>query len=218
MKLLKVDLHIHTLYSGDCGTSLEKIVEAARSRGLDKIGVTDHNRLDGALALREMAPDLVIVGEEIITTHGELIAYFLKELVPPGLSPLEAIERLRAQNAVISVSHPLDRLRREAMSAAGLALVLGRVDALEVFNSRCIFPADNAKALALARERGLLATAGSDAHTAWEIGRAYVEMPPFTNRDEFVASLAQGRVVGRYSLPLIHFVSTWNRLRARLRV
>jgi predicted metal-dependent phosphoesterase TrpH len=219
MVMIKIDLHIHTIRSHDAVTLPEEVIEAVRRRGLDMVAITDHNHLDGALALREMAPDMIIVGEEIRTTAGELIAYFLEEWVPPGLPLQETIERLRAQNAFISVPHPFDRLRRGAMHVANPSEILDNVDALEVFNARCIFAADNDRALALARSQGLQMTAGSDAHIAWEIGRAYVEMPPpvpgsrvFSSRDEFAASLAQGRVVGRLTPPPIHFFSAWNRL------
>jgi predicted metal-dependent phosphoesterase TrpH len=214
--MIKVDLHVHTVHSPDASTSLEGVIETVRRRGLDMVAITDHNSLDGALALREMAPDLVIVGEEIQTTDGELIAYFLEEWVPPELPLRETVERLRAQNAFISVPHPFDRLRHGAMLVAQPSELLENVDALEVFNARCVFADYNARALALARSQGLLMTAGSDAHIAWEIGQAYVEMPPFAGRDEFAASLAQGRVVGRLTHPAVHFTAALNRLLKRI--
>ncbi|MDY7040290.1 MAG: PHP domain-containing protein, partial [Chloroflexota bacterium] len=182
----------------------------------DKIAVTDHNTIAGALALRELAPDLVIVGEEIKTSDGELIAFFVAEEIPAWLPLEEAITRLRAQGAIIGVSHPLDRLRREAMGPKALLTIIDRVDCLEGFNARCILPGDNRRALALARERGLPVTAGSDAHSPLEIGAAYVEMPPFTGRDEFLHSLPQAQIGGHLSSPLVHFISTWTKLRRRV--
>ena len=71
LNMWKVDLHTHTIYSKDCLTQTAKLVEQARRVGLQKVAVTEHNRLDGALVAKAMAPDLVIVGEEIKTTHGE---------------------------------------------------------------------------------------------------------------------------------------------------
>ena len=213
----KVDFHVHTCYSGDSLTSLEEVIETCRKRGLDKVAITDHNTMAGAWALLEMAPDLVIVGEEIKTDVGEIIAYFLEEEVPEGLPLQEAIARVREQGGVVGVPHPLDRLRREAMGLTHLLSVIEQVDALEAFNARTTFPADNRRALELAREWGLLATAGSDAHIAWEIGHAYVEMPAFNGKDEFLRSLAQGQIVGRLTTPLIHFASTWAKLIKKLR-
>ncbi len=213
----RVDFHVHTCYSRDSFTSLEAVIEVCKKKGLDKVAITDHNTIAGALALLEMAPDLVIVGEEIKTDVGEIIAYFLKEEVPKGLPIREAIARVREQGGVVGVSHPLDRWRREAMGLTHLLSIIEQVDMLEAFNARTTFPSDNRRTLDLAREWGLLATAGSDAHVAWEIGRAYVEMPAFNDKDEFLCSLAQGQIVGRLTTPLIHFASTWAKLVKGLR-
>ena len=48
----KVDFHVHTCYSKDSLTSLEAVMGACRKRGLDKVAITDHNTIAGALALR----------------------------------------------------------------------------------------------------------------------------------------------------------------------
>ena len=213
----KVDFHVHTCYSRDSFTSLEAVIEVCRKRGLDKVAITDHNTIAGALALREMAPDLVIVGEEIKTDVGEIIGYFLEEEVPKGLPLQEAIRRVREQGGVVGVPHPLDRLRREAIGLTHLLTIIEQVNLLEVFNARTILPADNRRALELARQHGLLATAGSDAHMACEIGHAYVEMPPFNDKDEFLQSLSHGRVVGSLTSPLTHLASTWAKLIEKLR-
>jgi predicted metal-dependent phosphoesterase TrpH len=214
--MIRIDCHIHTNYSPDSLNSLEAIIEACRRRGLDKIVVADHNTIAGALALRELAPDLVIVGEEIKTNHGEIIAFFVEEEVPARLPLEEAIARLRDQGAIIGVPHPLDRLRREAMGPEALSTIIDRVDFLEGFNARCVLADDNRRALALARERGLPVTAGSDAHSPMEIGAAYVEMPLFAGRDDFLHSLRQARIGGRLSSPLVHLTSTWAKLRRKM--
>jgi predicted metal-dependent phosphoesterase TrpH len=213
----KVDFHVHTCYSKDSLTPLEKVIEACQERGIDKVAITDHNTIAGALTLLEMAPDLVIVGEEIKTDVGEIIAYFVEEEVPKGLPLQEAIARVREQGGIVGVPHPLDRLRREALGRTHLLSIIEQVDLLEVFNARTVFPSDNRRALDLAHERGLLASAGSDAHIACEIGHAYVEMPVFNDKDGFLRSLAQGQIVGRLTSPLIHLVSTWAKLIKRLR-
>ena len=102
-----VDLHSHTLWSKDCLTSFDTIFKLCEKRGIDRIAITDHNTAEGALALQKLAPDLIIVGEEIMTPQGEILAYFVQESIPAGLSPEETIRRLRDQGAVISVSHPI---------------------------------------------------------------------------------------------------------------
>lgn len=217
LNMWKVDLHTHTIYSKDCLTQTAKLVEQARRVGLQKVAVTEHNRLDGALVAKAMAPDLVIVGEEIKTTHGEIIAYFVKEEIPRGLSPEEAIARLREQGAVISIPHPLDSVRGSAMRLANVLTVIDQVDALEVLNARCVLGRDNLAAAALAQVHGKLLTAGSDAHTPAELGRCYLEMPPFEdNGASFLAALAQAKVGGVVSPFWPHFASTYAKWRKRL--
>jgi predicted metal-dependent phosphoesterase TrpH len=208
--LWRIDMHCHTYVSPDSATDPRELVERAREVGLAKLAVTDHNSIEGALEARALAPDLIIVGQEIDTAvGGELIAYFLTERIPPHLAPEEAIARLRGQGAVISISHPLDRLRGSAMGQDNTLKIIGEVDALEVFNARCLLAADNRRAAALAAQYRKLGTAGSDGHTLPEIGAAYVELPSFRgNSDAFLASLAQGRTAGRLTGVLPHVRST----------
>jgi predicted metal-dependent phosphoesterase TrpH len=214
----KVDLHAHTIYSRDCLTRPEELIARARQIGLDRLAITEHNNLAGALRAKELAPDLIIVGEEIKTTHGEIIAYFVREEVPKGLSPQESIRRLRDQGAVISIPHPLDGVRSSAMGLENVLAVIDLVDGLEVLNARCVRPADNDAAAALAQERGKLLTAGSDAHTLSELGQCYLLMPPFDdNPESFRQALAQAQPQGEVSPFWPHLLSTYAKWRKRLR-
>ena len=214
--MLTLELHSHTIASEDCLMRPADIVQTCQRAGIDRLAVTDHNTIRGAMAVQAMAPGLVIVGEEIMTTQGELLAYFVREEVPPGLSPVETIARLRAQGCAISVSHPFDRLRKGAWQPADLLAILPLVDAIEVFNARCIYPEDNARALTFAREHDKLGTVGSDAHSHRELGRAVMLLPAAGNGAELIAGLAAAQRRTRLSSPAIHFTSrfakTWKRL------
>jgi predicted metal-dependent phosphoesterase TrpH len=210
----KVELHSHTEYSKDCLIQLEDVIRTCQGRGIDKIAITDHNTVEGALKLAQMAPDLIIVGEEIMTTQGEILAYFLTETVPAGLTPTETIKRLRDQGAVISVSHPYDRLRKGAWEEPELLKIIEQVDALEVFNSRCMFAEDNAKARSLAATHGKLATVGSDGHIAYEYGYATLQMQPFEGAGSFYESLKTAQQDTSLSPKWVHLFSTiakWTR-------
>jgi predicted metal-dependent phosphoesterase TrpH len=188
-ELWNVELHSHTEYSRDCRTTLEMMIQTCHAKGIDRIAITDHNTANGALKLAKMAPELIIVGEEIMTTEGEILAFFVKETIPPMLTPKETIRRLRDQGAVISVSHPYDRFRKGAWEEEQLLRIVDQVDAIEVFNSRCLVAEDNVKALVFAQTHNKLGTVGSDAHIPFEIGHAVLKMRPFHSPAEFLASL-----------------------------
>ena len=214
----KVDLHSHTIFSRDCLTRPEVTIARARAIGLDKLAITEHNNLAGALAAKKLAPELIIVGEEIKTTHGEIIAWFVTEEVPKGLSPQETLRRLREQGAVISIPHPLDSLRGSAMGLANVLEIIEQVDALEVLNARCVRPADNEAARQLAQQHGKLMTAGSDSHIPFELGHCYLEMTPFEdNPASFLAALYTARPTGQVSPFWPHLASTYAKWRKKLR-
>jgi predicted metal-dependent phosphoesterase TrpH len=207
MTTWNVELHSHSLYSMDCRTALRRILDMCDSRGVDKIAITDHNETAGAIALQRLAPDRVIVGEEIMTTQGEILAFFVTEKVPAKLSPEETIKRLRDQGAVISVSHPYDRLRKGAWEEDDLLKIIDQVDALETFNSRCIYHEDNLKAQQLAEKYNLPGTVGSDAHVPYEYGRATMRMQPFQTPTEFLQSLRAATPVTQFSPVWVHGMS-----------
>ena len=214
--MIKADLHIHTAYSVDCTMSLEQIVSRCLEVGINCLGVADHNTIAGALKLKEMAPFSIIVGEEILTLDGEVIGFFLTQEVPGKLSIEETIAQIKAQNVLVCIPHSYDRLRLSVFRDQVFEDIMPEVDIIEVFNARSLSSGSSTRAAKMAQKYGKLASAGSDAHTLSEIGNAYVEMPEFNCKDEFLASLAKGKISGNKSNPTARFVSTWNRLKKRL--
>ncbi|MBI1257483.1 MAG: hypothetical protein GC204_08435 [Chloroflexi bacterium] len=215
-ELWQVELHSHTLWSKDCVVHFETIIQLCEQRGVDRIAITDHNTADGAIAMQKIAPDLVIVGEEIMTDRGEILGYFMQESVPRGLTPDETIRRLRDQGAVISVSHPFDRLRKGAWHEEDLLKIIDKVDAIEVFNSRCMYGEDNLKAQAFAEKHHLTGTVGSDAHSRVEYGRSLNRMQPFEGASDFLLSLRAAQQLNRYSSWFVHINSNTAKLSKRL--
>lgn len=215
--MISVEFHCHTVFSKDSLTSPQKLVETCRRKGIDRVVVTDHNTIAGALAAQKLDPELVIVGEEIMTTRGEILAAFVTEEIPPLLSPQETIKRLKEQGAFISVSHPFDRLRNGAWNEEDLLEILPEVDAIEVFNSRCMDPQFNRLAQEFAHRHNVAGTVGSDAHAAFELGRSILLLEQFEGPEEMRKVIRGGIPRTRLSSPWVHFVSRYAVMRKAIR-
>jgi len=211
-RLIRVDLHNHTYYSPDSILSPRRFVYEARRRGLDVVAVTDHNTIRGALAVRELSEKPVIIGEEIKSTDGEILGLFLSEQVPKGLAASETIARIKEQGGLVGVPHPFDSLR-SALKEDVMLTLIGQIDFIEALNARMVFSTHNEKARDFAASHTLPTSAGSDAHSPWEVGRCYVEMPRFEGPRDFIAALGQGRLKGRLSTPFVHLISRYAHLR-----
>jgi predicted metal-dependent phosphoesterase TrpH len=201
---MRIDLHTHTYCSKDSCNQYSRIIEAVQRSGLDGIAVTDHNEFRGALELQQRAPFIVILGEEIKTSAGEIIGLFLREWVAPGLEPLETVQRIHDQGGLVYVPHPFDEIRGSRLQRWALDLVRPHIDILEVFNARNALPRYNRRALEYAERHGLLAGAGSDTHTYGEYGQAYVDVPAFKDAADFLTGMRSGTWHGRLSSPLVH--------------
>jgi predicted metal-dependent phosphoesterase TrpH len=216
VKKIRVELHCHTCASKDSLVKPERLLQLCEKKGIQRIAITDHNAIKTALEMKNLAPERVIVGEEIETSQGELIGYFMSAWVPPGLSPLETIQRLRDQGAVISVPHPFDKARGPQWTEEQLEMIAPYVDAIETFNARCLNNQPNIKAKAYAKAHRLLETVGSDAHSLWEVGRASLKLPDFNNPEEFKAALMGSEPLTRLSPAFVHLFSRYAVLRKRL--
>jgi predicted metal-dependent phosphoesterase TrpH len=196
---VRVDLHSHTMWSGDCTTTPDEVEEAVVASGIDVLCITDHNAIRGAVELAAQLPCRVVVGEELRTHAGEVIGLFLSERVPFGVSAHEAAGRIRAQGGLVYIPHPFDPVRHNLREAELRALASdGLIDALEVFNAKTSLSHLNAQAAALADELDLPGGAGSDAHVPEAIGAAYVEMPDFDGPESFLEALRSAVVVGHH--------------------
>ena len=188
----RTEFHCHTIYSKDSLLTPLQLVQTCRKKGIDRVIITDHNNIKGALEAQKLAPKMVIVGEEIMTTKGELLCAFLKEEIPPMLTPQETIARLKEQDAFISVSHPFDHTRSGHWQETDLLKILPDIDAMETFNARCLSTSMNTKAQTFAQEHGIASTVGSDAHALFELGRATLTLPQFKSARELRQVIRQG--------------------------
>lgn len=214
--MLRVEFHCHTIFSGDSLTPPQILVDTCHHKGIDRVVVTDHNTISGARAAQALDHQLVIVGEEILTTRGEILAAFVTEEVPPFLSPLETIRRLKDQGAFISVSHPFDRFRKGGWRQDDLLEILPQVDAIEVYNSRCMNPKYNREARVFAEKYDIPGTVGSDAHAAFELGRSLLLLEQFEGPHEMRKVIRNGIPLERWSPPWFHLASRYASLYKRV--
>jgi predicted metal-dependent phosphoesterase TrpH len=195
--VFKVDLHTHTFYSYDVFTPLQSVIRACQLRGIDCLAITDHNEIEGAIRLKDIAPFKVIIGEEVYTTEGEIIGLFLTERILPFLSPEETIAEIRRQGGLVYLPHPFEQGYRNSRFGRGrLEGLAEQIDIVEVFNARNLYSECNRLASEFARTHNLPVGAGSDAHSSYEFGNAYVLMDNFDTKEEFLQNLAMGRIQG----------------------
>ena len=195
-KLIKADFHVHTSCSRRVTASPEEMYASAKAKGLDKIAVTDHNTLEGALRLAEKDPDFIIVGEEITwDAPGEIIGLFLKEAIPEKRSAAYTLEALREQNAFIFIPHPFAPFHFFC-PPGNILKMADRIDAIEIRNGRN-FHLLNICAAAFRSFTKLRGICGSDAHLQKDVGKAGMLLPDFSNADELRRSIKSGRPFGR---------------------
>ncbi len=209
--LIRAEFHCHTMYSHDSLVELGALLKDCDERGIDKIAITDHGSMKGALKAHKMAPDRVILGEEIRTPEGEILGYFMKEEITQGLPADEVVRQLREQGAFISLAHPFDPYR-SGWTEKTLDQILPFIDGVEVFNARSRREEYNQKAYEFAMEHGKALMAGSDAHALSELGKASMTMPLFEDADGLRAAAREATISGELSGLYVHMVSTFAKL------
>ena len=207
--MLSMEFHCHTYASKDSLTHPADLIAAARRKNIDRVVITDHNSITGAREAQAIDPELIIIGEEIMTTKGEILAAFVQEEVPAYLTPQETIRLLKEQGAFISVSHPFDEMRKGGWMENDLLDILPFVDAMEVYNSRCMLPRFNRRAGLFAREHSIAGTVGSDAHAAFEVGRSLLLLDQFTGPEELCQIIRGAKMRVKWSPWWVHFVSRY---------
>lgn len=205
---IRAEFHCHTIYSHDSLVELDTLLKACDERGIDKIAITDHGSMRGAFKAHKMAPDRVILGEEIKTPEGEILGYFMTEEIPQGLQAVDVVRRLCDQGAFISLAHPFDPFR-SWWTENTLDQILPYIDGLEVFNARCRRDEYNQKAYAFALEHGKALMAGSDAHALSELGKASMTMPWFDDAEELRKAAREATISGELSGLYVHMISTF---------
>ena len=204
---VRIDLHVHTRHSHDSAAPVTSVLQRCRDSGLGLVAITDHDNIRGGLEARKMADGFpVIVGEEIKTARGDIIGLFLEKPVPPRLTPLETVKRVKEQGGLVGIPHPLDRVRPTAMGRQSIMEILPWVDFMEGFNSHTLLSRDNRRGLEFAVGHTLPVVACSDSHSALELGRTYTEVPAEEldgTPEGLMRAIRLGDCVGRRPNPLL---------------
>ncbi|MEI6270939.1 MAG: PHP domain-containing protein [Chloroflexota bacterium] len=169
-----VDLHSHSSASFDSLSNPVSLARSAAARGVTHLAITDHDRVDGAKRARDaQVPGItIIVGSEVRTQAGDMIALFIDQPIQVGLPPAEAIASIRAQGGLVGIPHPFDAWRGSLLLDDRFLELLSLVDFMEGWNARLVAPGGNQRAAELAIRRGIPSVASSDAHSIIEIGNA----------------------------------------------
>lgn len=171
----KLDLHTHSYGSPDGALQLRDYHYFLQNGLLDYIAITDHGRIDAAMHLQQELGELgqrIIIGEEIMTTAGELIGLYLREAIPHGLTPEETVKAIHAQGGLVYLPHPFETVR-SGMQMADLTQIAGNIDVVETRNGRAIFQNRGSLAKRWAGEHNLPGAASSDAHGRFGWGYTY---------------------------------------------
>jgi predicted metal-dependent phosphoesterase TrpH len=212
------DFHTHTRASRDSLLSEERFVRLAVERGLTHVAVTNHNNVEGAMAVRETAVELglddrlhVILGEEVSSADGEIVGLFLERTIPRGLSADETADAIHEQGGLVSIPHPFDPFRRSHIREEPLIGLLeaGKVDAIEIFNSRVTFYRHNQEAADLAALYRVPGIAASDSHSGIEVAMSFNVLPAFRSAAELKTALPSVEWHGSRSTKLIHLTTRY---------
>jgi len=187
--MLKADLHVHSVGSYDGTASVGEILNAAVDAGLDAVAVTDHDEIERSLEAAERAREHGLVGVpgvEVSTSDGHLLALGVEERPSAGEAVSETVERVRNLGGAAVVPHPFQRTRH------GIGAVED-IDAVETYNSRLFTGLANRRARRFARKNDLPELAGSDAHIADMVGRAYTVIDAERDVDGIIEGIKDGR-------------------------
>lgn len=214
---MKADLHIHSYHSIDSISKPESILEMASERGIDIIAIADYNSTSAWKEfqnLQQKYPVQVIWGQEIKLLNGkyndgELLALFLQKPIKSKIT-VDIIKEVNKQGGLVSIAHPFCERRGEFRA-------FDQIDnwkdlAIEVRNGRTYKKRDNEMAEGLSERLQTPKTAGSDAHTPFEVGNVYLE---FDGKNSMHLKKAiinrEVKVGGEPSSTLFTFLSNFGR-------
>ncbi len=225
MNSIKLDLHVHTIYSGDSFITPEIALKYAKIKKLDGFAITDHDTLKAYNILRKKNHNnefIIIPGMEIKTHIGEVIGLFINEEINVRDNNFVSIvEKIKENNGLVVIPHPFDFLRdnRLKINLLSVNMIKKYIDGIEIINSRIIFKRCVNKARKFNRKYQFFETGGSDAHSNEEIGNGYtfikdVDYSLESIRKSLLAN--KSKSMGVLSSPFVHAKTVFNKLKKGL--
>ena len=212
--MIRADFHTHSYASPDGGITAAEY-QRLLTTVVDCIAVTDHNTITAAQDLQQLLGNKIIVGEEITTLEGEVIGLFLSEVVPPYLSALETVHRIKQQGGLVYVPHPFETVRK-GISMDSLETIREQVDIIEVHNGRAWVQNETIQAEEWSVINRVPGAASSDAHGIDGVGRTYTQLDKIPTVKTLAQQLHRASLVS--ARPPIHSLlyPSYNRIRKKI--
>lgn len=226
MSNLKLDLHVHTVYSKDSLIKPENLIQYAKLKNLDGFAICDHGTLKAYNILKKhpnFTDYIIVPGMEIETNIGEVIGLFIEnEITTSDKNFITIVEKIKEKNGLVVIPHPFDFLRSNHLKMNLLSdkSIKKYIDGIEIMNSRIILKNCVKKAEIFNQKYRLFETGGSDAHTKKEIGNGYTLVENISNFscESVKKSLLSknSKSMGKLSSPLVHCATIFNKLKKGL--
>lgn len=218
---MKLDPHIHSIYSGDARSKPRDIIKQALILGLDAIAISDHNSIEGSRIAIELSKKidnlLVIPSIEISSNEGHILGFGVETLIPKDLSPEETIERIHDEGGVAIIPHPFSSYRnglffkhRKIMKKLVDSNGPTSIEGVEVLNARYIIGYSNTKSNRLANKYNLAKIGSSDSHFIGSIGDCYTEINDIEAEptvDDVIEVIKSGKTVAKGSRTPNHLIA-----------
>ena len=214
--MYKLDLHTHSSASPDGGLTAKQYQNAISTGIIDYVAVTDHNRIDFALELQSILGEKVIIGEEILTTAGEIVGLYLNKKIDPGLSLAETINIIKDQGGLVYVPHPFETVRK-GLHPSTLEELTDVIDIIEIYNGRAFAQDRSKQAVIWAKMNRVVGVASSDAHGVRGLGKTFTQISEPPTNQNLLDLLANATPIAERPNIRSLLYPKYNRFRKRIR-
>lgn len=212
---VKAEFHVHTNFSNDSLLNKYLILLMCKIKQIGLLAITDHNEIEGAVRIGKFLNKYgieVIVGEEIMTSSGEIIGLYLTDKIEPGLPVEETIKKIKDQNGIVYLPHPFDEKRyKTVLNSKMQEKYKEYFDFIEIHNGRNINLKFSNRQKELQQKMKINKIIGSDAHTFIELGRNYIEME-LPTRENIIECVQKGVFHEKKCIKVSHFLTKIDRI------